>query len=512
VGKPIWTVFIALLASFAGAQGTLRLAVSEDWETLDPAFAAGVQTGAMVATLFDGLMRYDYESTDVVPNLAAEIAVNDDATEFTFTLHEGVSFHDGSPLSAEDVKHSFERVVDPETTSPVAWVFTDARISGIDAFASGEAEEISGIEVVDERTVRITLDEPYAPFLFHLAMPAAHIVPRAAAAADVDFSDNPIGTGPFRFAGRVRDSSLDLEANPNYFAGAPNISGVSYRIITDPLITWQEFTAGNLHVSPIPPALFDQVTGDPQYEPLIRELPELAVFYLAMNQNFEPFDDVRVRRAVAMAIDREALVSGPYNGAGIVASGPVPPGLAGFEEDLEPIPFDPEGARDLLAEAGLENGFDMTIWTSRNPTTVAVTELIQFFLGEIGVRVTLNQVDFGTLLDAAIAGQAPSYYLSWFADYADAYNFLHPLFVARGGEFGYDNPELRELLAEAATLAELEARAPLYARSNRLVAEDTPLVFIYYPLTYYAVAENVTGILNHPIFNAEKFTQVALSE
>lgn len=213
-----------------------------------------------------------------------------------------------------------------------------------------------------------------------------------------------------------------------------------------------------------------------------------------------------------MAIDRAAIVNGPYNGAGVVASGPVPPGLAGYEEDLEPIPFDPEGARELLAEAGFEDGFEMTLWTSRNPTTVAVTELMQFFLGEVGVRVTLNQVDFGTLLDAAIAGQAPSYYLSWFADYADAYNFLHPLFVARAGEFGYDSPELQGLLEEAATKAELEARVPLYEQGNRLVAEDVPLVFIYYPLTYYAVSENASGILNHPIFNADKFTQVELSE
>ena len=181
-----------------------------------------MQTGSIVAKLYDGLMRYDYDSTDVVPNLAENVEVNDDATVFTITLRDGVTFHDESPLTAEDVKYSFERVVAPDTASPVSWVFVDAGISGVEAFVNGEADGVSGIEVLDPKTVRITLDQPYAPFLFHLAMPAAHIVSQAATSAlepGEDLSANPVGTGPFTLADRVRDSSLTLSRLPGLLRG-----------------------------------------------------------------------------------------------------------------------------------------------------------------------------------------------------------------------------------------------------------------------------------------------------
>ena len=505
---------VLLFASPALAQ-TLHLATNEDWETLDPAFASGVQTGAIVAKLYDGLMRYDYNSTEVVPNLAENVEVNDDATVFTITLRDGVTFHDGSPLTAEDVKYSFERVLNPDTASPVSWVFEDAGISGIEAFVSGEADGVSGIEVLDPQTVRITLDQPYAPFLFHLAMPASHIVSQAvtsALPAGSDLSSNPVGTGPFTLADRVRDSSLTLAAYPDYFAGAPAIDGVEYRIITDPLITWQEFLAGNLDVSGVPDALFDDITNDPQYEEMLETLPELAVYYFALNQQFEPFRDLRVRRAVAMAIDRQAIIDGVYNGKDLLANSPIPPGLAGYDAELQAYTYDPEMARQLLTEAGYPDGFDLTIWSTRTDTTVAVNEAIQFYLSEVGIRAELNQVDFGTLLDAAINGRAPAFYLSWFADYGDAYNFLHPLYVASGADrYGYSNPEVAEIVGEAATKGELSERVPLYQEAQRLVVEDVPVVYIRYPVSYYAVRPGVTGILNHPIFNADKFMEVTIS-
>src|SRR5690606_23516921 len=363
------------------AQGTLNLSTNEDWETLDPAFASGVQTGAMVAKLYDGLMRYDYETTDVVPNLAESVDANEDATVFTFTLHEGVKFHDGSTLTANDVKYSIERVLDPATASPLTWVFEDAGIVGAEAFVNGEAAEVSGIEVLDERTVRITLEAPYAMFLYHLAMPAAHIVSEAVTsqlADGEDLSGNPVGTGPFMLADRLRDSSLTLRAFDDYFAGRPKIDGVNYRIITDPLIAWNEYLAGNLDVTGIPSALFLDVVNDPQYADQITATPQLAVFYFALNQRIPALQDVRVRRAIAMAVDRQAIVDGPYNGTDQLANAPIPPGLAGYDDTIEAIPYDPEGARALLAEAGYPDGFTLDIWSTRAEVTVAVSELIQF--------------------------------------------------------------------------------------------------------------------------------------
>lgn len=508
------TLLALAVLSLGFAQGILNLSNNEDWETLDPAFASGVDTGAMVAKLYDGLMRYDYESTDVVPNLAESVDVNDDATVFTFTLHDGVTFHDGEPLTASDVKYSFERVLDPATASPLTWVLEDAGIVGIEEFVSGSADGVSGIEVVDDLTVRITLSAPYAMFLHHLAMPATSIVPEHVASQlgeGEDLSSNPVGTGPFSLGERLRDSHLDLVANEDYFAGRPSIDGVHYRIITDPLIAWEEFNAGNLDVSGIPSALFLDVVDDPQYADVIQTTDELAVYYFAFNQRIEELKDVRVRRAIAMAIDRQAIIDGPYNGTDALANAPIPPGLAGYDPSIEAIPYDPEGARELLAEAGYPDGFEMEIWSTRAETTIAVNELIQFFLSEVGITATINQVDFGVLIENAIAGRAPAFYLSWFADYADAYNFLHPLYVASGAErYGYSNPRVAELLEQAKTMASLEDRVPLYEEAQRLIVEDVPVVYIRYPVSYYVQREGVTGVLNHPIFNADKFTLVQL--
>ena len=511
-------IFTALVAaavlSLGFAQGILNLRNNTDWETLDPAFAAGVDTGDMVAKIYDGLMRYDYESTDVVPNLAERVEVNDDATVFTFHLHRDVTFHDGHPLTARDVKYSFERLLDPDTASPLTWVLEDTGIVGVEEFVNGDVDEVIGIEVVDDYTVRISLLRPYAMFLHHLAMPAAHIVPEHIASQlgpGEDLSGNPIGTGPFKFAGRVRDSHLDLVANEDYFAGRPHIDGVHYRIITEDLIAWEEFNAGNLDAVGIPSALLLDVINDPAYADRLHSTEELAVFYFALNQRVEPLNDVRVRRAIAMAIDRQAIIDGPYNGTDKLANAPIPPGLAGYDESIEPIPYDPEGARRLLAEAGYPNGFEMEIWSTRAETTIAVTELIQFFLSEVGIRATINQVDFGVLIENAIAGRAPAFYLSWYADYADAYNFLHPLYVATGAQrYGYSNPRVAELLEEAKTMAELEDRVPLYQEAQRLIVEDVPVVYIRYPVSYSVVREGVTGLLDHPIFNADKFMLVQL--
>jgi len=506
------SALVALTLGFA--QGVLRLSTTENWETLDPAFASGVQTGAMVAKLYDGLMRYDYDSTDVVPNLAESIEVNDDATVFTFHLHRNVTFHDGEPFTAHDVKYSFERLLNPATASPLTWVLEDTGIVGIDEYVSGAADGISGIEVLDDYTVRITLAAPYAMFLHHLAMPAAHIVPEHVASQleqGEDLSGNPVGTGPFILDNRLADSHLSLRANFDYFAGRPNIDGVLYRVITDPLIAWEEFNAGNLDASGIPSALFLDVVNDPAYANVIRSTEDLAVFYFALNQRVAPLDDVRVRRAIAMAIDRQAIIDGPYNGTDTLANAPIPPGLAGYDPSIEPIPYDPEGAKALLAEAGFPNGFEMEIWSTRAETTVAVTELIQFFLSEVGIRANINQVDFGVLIENAIAGRAPAFYLSWFADYADAYNFLHPLYVAQGAQrYGYSNPRVAELLEQAKTFADLDDRVPLYQEAQRLIVEDVPVVYIRYPVAYSVVREGVEGLLTHPIFNADKFMQVKL--
>src|SRR5690606_35972674 len=244
----------------------------------------------------------------------------------------------------------------------------------------------------------------------------------------------------------------------------------------------------------------------PQYANVIQTTNDLAVYYFALNEKVPPLDDVRVRRAIAMAIDRQAIIDGPYNGTDTLANAPIPPGLAGYDESIEPIPYDPEGARRLLAEAGYPDGFDLEIWSTRAETTIAVNELIQFFLGEVGIRATINQVDFGVLIENAIAGRAPAFYLSWFADYADAYNFLHPLFVAQGEQrYGYRNERVAELLEQAKAIPELEDRVPLYQEAQRLIVEDVPVVYIRYPVSYVVVREGVTGLLNHPIFNAEKF-------
>ncbi|MEC9488121.1 MAG: ABC transporter substrate-binding protein [Halanaerobium sp.] len=385
--------------------GTLNLSNNTDWDTIDPAYCSGFDAGAMAVKIFDGLVRFDYYSNDIVPCLATSWDTSEDGTVWTFYLRKGVKFHNGREVTAHDVKYSFDRLFDPETASPGTWAFD--MIAGAQDSLDGVTDELTGVKVIDDYTVQFTLSYPFGLFLKHLTLPYALVVPQEVVAEYGDrFSEHAVGTGPWKLTKWEHNYELILDANEDYFDGRPYLDRIVYRVIPEPMTSFAEFEAGNLDFSSIPDAEWDRVMSDPEYEPYIHEMTELSTYYLALNCGIEPLDDPKVRRAVSMAIDRQTIIDTLRRGTDTLATGPLPPGIEGYVK-RDPIPYDPEGAKALLAEAGYPDGFDIEIWSTTSSVTVRMVGAIQAYLKQVGINAEIVKNEWGVFFSAAQKGEVP---------------------------------------------------------------------------------------------------------
>ncbi|HET6518541.1 MAG TPA: ABC transporter substrate-binding protein, partial [Geminicoccaceae bacterium] len=284
-------VLLAAAAPAALAQdqpqqgGTMTVTYKDDVSTLDPAIGYDWQNWSMIKSLFDGLMDYEPGTTDLVPDLALSHELSEDGLTYTFTLRDGVTFHNGRGLTAEDIKYSIERVVRPETQSPGQGFFS--MIEGFDALAAGDAEELSGIEVVDERTVRFTLSRPDATFLHVLALNFAHAVPREAVEEHgADFGNNPVGTGAFRLADWTLGQQVVFERNGDYYReGRPRLDRIVFEVGQEPVVALLRLQRGEVDMlgDGIPPANFLEVMNDPEWRDNVVEGGQLHTGYVTMN-------------------------------------------------------------------------------------------------------------------------------------------------------------------------------------------------------------------------------------
>ena len=305
------------LATAAGAQsladakqgGEMTVTYKDDVSTLDPANGYDWQNWSMIKSLFDGLMDYEPGTTTLTPDLAESYTISDDGTVFTFKLRPGVKFHNGRELVADDVKYSIERVVKPETQSPGAGFF--ATIKGFEEFQAGTSPELAGVKVLDPATVEFTLSQPDATFLHKMALNFAHVVPKEAVEeAGADFGRKPVGTGAYKLAEWTLGQRVVFERNPDYWkAGVPKLDQITFEIGQEPTVALLRLQRGEVDVlgDGIPPAQFLQVKDNPG-DAAIVEGGQLHTGYVTMNVNIPPLDDVRVRQAVNMAINKDRIV------------------------------------------------------------------------------------------------------------------------------------------------------------------------------------------------------------
>lgn len=506
-----------LRASGAMRSSTLVVGKLADAVKLDPADALEGESAVVTQNIFDTLVEYKDGSTEIQPALATSWRAARDGKSWMFTLRKGVLFHDGTPCNAEAVVFSFKRQMDPRHPFHAFGHFVYWK-----TMWGGYPGKIKDVQAVDTYTVKFLLQSPVAPFLANLAMfPFAVVSPTAVKQWREDFFKHPVGTGPFSFVEWRRNERIVLQANQSYWRGTPHLSRLIFQPIPDNTSRRLQLEQGGVHF----------MTGiNIEDIPLLRKNPRIVVAtkpgenlaYLAMNVTKPPLNNVLVRRAVNMAVDREILVKTLYQGLGTVTNTPLPPILWGYESSIKGYPHDPARARELLAKAGYPNGFSTSLWypsTTREylPQAKAVAEAIQANLKEVGIICKLFTFDWGTYLNKTYNGEHEMALLGWVGDNGDPDNFLYPLLDkdnARkpGSNIAfYENNEVHKLILEAQQTLDQSRRAALYKRAQKIIAEEAPWVPLVSAHQKVAYRKEVKGFIPHPT-GMLRFHPVSLSE
>ena len=486
---------------------------SRDWydpRSLDPARATDVPTGRAVAYLFDGLTRFTPDAR-IEPGLASSWDVSPDGLQYTFHLRTGVQFHDGTPFRATHVRQSFTRVLDPATKAGSVWPLYP--IKGARAFADGKGTAL-GLDVRNDSTIVITLEEPFAIFPKLLAMPIASIVPENVGA---DFSEKPVGTGPWKLVEWKHDDYVKFAKNPSYFGGAPTIDTLIARIIPEPSTAVAEFESGTVDILYVPEDQTKVWEDTDTRSARLTSAPALRLWYLGVNETRGPLKDVRVRRAIATALDVPTLLKQLLAGRGRVAAGVIPPSLEGADPTRKPFTYNTAAARALLKDAGFPNGIDLELWCSQTPQFARLAQSIQAYLASAGIRVKLVQRDASTMRAAARAGQTDLVLKDWYADYPDAENFLYPLLHTAnrgaGGNVSFFSDAAFDKLVDASRReSDATKRAVLYRSADSLAYANVGLVPLFFYNELYAVQPWVQGFEVPVIFNGQRWTKVRLEQ
>jgi peptide/nickel transport system substrate-binding protein/oligopeptide transport system substrate-binding protein len=478
--------------------GTYHKALWQDPLTLDPAFFTDVYATAVAQQVFDGLVQFD-ANLNVVPSIAKSWEASRDGLVWTFHLRQGVKFHHGREVHADDFVYTFTRILDPRTASPRAWLFE--RVQGAAKFRAGEADRVEGLQALDAYTLQITLSQPYAPFINLLGMAQAQVVPpeevqRLGAA----FGRQPVGAGPFRFVNWVAGEEITLAANEAYHEGRPFLDRLHYRIMTNHQDILAEFAKGALEDVDLTGQEGTPLSRDPRFN-YVRK-PLLTTAFLGLNTSHGPLSQREVRQAINHAIDREAMVSTIRQNRHVQARGILPLGMPGYNPDLADYPYNLARARQLLAEAGYPEGKDLPpleLWTSSKTAVILQEqEAIKRDLERLGIRVELFTAENWKQYRTEVVGKRPGamYRYSWFADFPDPDNFLFSQFHSQSPDnfANYSNPAVDHLLERARSEGDYLKRIALYRQAEALIMADAPVVNLMYYTCEYLFQRHVQGI------------------
>jgi peptide/nickel transport system substrate-binding protein len=479
--------------------GSMTVTYKDDVSTLDPAIGYDWQNWSMIKSLFDGLMDYEPGTTTLKPDLAESYEISPDGQTFTFKLRQGVKFHNGRELTAEDVKYSIERVVNPATQSPGAGFF--GSIKGFEEASAGKADSLSGITVVDPYTIKFELSRPDATFLHVAAINFAHVVPKEEVEKHgADFGKHPVGSGAFRLAEWTLGQKLVFERFADYWnKGLPKLDQITFEVGQEPIVALLRLQKGEIDIpgDGIPPAKFIEVKEDPAFKDLVIQGGQLHTGYVAMNVKIKPFDDVKVRQAVNMAINKDRIVR-IINGRAIPANQPLPPTMPGYAKDYEGYPYDVEKAKALMAEAGLPDGVETELFVMNTDPQPRIAQAIQQDLAAIGIKASVKSLAQANVI--AAGGEpdgAPMIWsggMAWIADFPDPSNFYGPILGCGGAVQGgwnwswYCNEELDSQAAAADAIvdpAKKAEREEMWRNIYLKIMEDAPWA---------------------PIFNEERFS------
>lgn len=471
-------------------------------KSLDPQTVTAINDFRILMNVYDGLVRYKDGALEVEPALATAWQISEDGKSYTFTLREGVKFHDGTRFDAEAVKFNFDRMLDEShpyhETGPFPLSFFFSAI-----------EEVT---MVDDMTVRFDLNEPYAPFLSNLAYPTGLIVsPAAVAKHGKDFGRNPVGTGAFEFAEWEGNTKVVVTRNDDYWDGNAELEAVIFRPITDANTRVAEMLSGGLDIMvEVPPDNVATFASDEDYNLLEQAGPH--VWFLILNAKEGPMADKRVRQAVNYAINKKELVEDVLQGTAEIAAGPTPPAFAwAYNSSLTPYPYDPDKARSLIKEAGHE-GAKLTFYVTEGGSgmldPVPMGAAIQADLAKVGLDVDIETYEWNSFLDKVnpgLEGKADMAQMAWMTNDPDTLPFLALRTGAWPAEGGfnsgyYSNPKVDELLESARSATDQAERAKYYREMQTIVRDDAPWAFVANWKQNAVASSRVDGFSLQPSF------------
>lgn len=474
--------------------GTFVVASIGDATYLNPLLATDSASNDINNLVYNGLVKYD-KNIQLVGDLAESWTITDEGRTLTFRLREGVRWHDGVPFTSEDVLFTFEQLVSTNTRT---------------AF-SADYLLVTSTAVPDARTFRVSYDKPFAPALESWGM---GILPKHIfSGGDINShpaNRRPIGTGPYRFKEWKADEKIVLTANEDYFEGRPHFDRYVYRIIPDLSVQFLELRQGSLSMmSPTP----DQYNGYDEFFTHYDKYhyPAFRYEYFAFNLKNPLFQDRRVRRAIAHAIDKKAIIDGVYEGMAVSATGPFPPASWAFNPAVPDIPFNPEESKKLLAAAGWRDTdgdgiidrdgkpFAFTIITNQgNKIRESISQIIQNGLQNIGIRVEIRIIEWSVFIHKYIDERTfDATVLAWsLARDPDAYSIWHSKQIQKNqyNFVSYNNPAVDRLLERGRGTFGVENRKPIYHEIHRLIAEDVPYVFLVYPESLPVIHKKILGV------------------
>ncbi len=510
-------VWCSLLAGCARsgpdlAEGRLRLADTVDIRTLDTAIGYDTASWKFERLINDGLLNYADADATLVPAVARALPEVVDGRRFTFHLRDDVYFHNGRRVVAEDFRYALLRVLDPKTASPARGLYEN--IVGAKAFSEGHAKDVPGLRCPDERTFEVELERPDLAFLNVITMPFAYAIPREEVEKYTlaEWPRHAVGCGPYRLTKWEPGVRIRVERFDRFYdSSRGKVNVVEQRFGVPDYMQLMMFERGQIDVSGIPMTDFERITRDPRFKPMLRSIDENAVYYASMNCEIPPFDKKAVRQAFNYAIDRQRIYQLQV-GTIKVAQGVLPPGMPGYDPTMPSYAYDPERAKALLAKAGFPEGLEVEMTTRDRPAERRIAESMQADLAKVGVKCSVRSITFPQWLDLAGArGKMPFTINAWFQDYPDPSNFLDILLNGRRitdehceNRSFYNNPTVTRLLDQAAQMTDAKARLALYGKIERLVVDDAPWIFLYYPTRYVLVQPWVKGYQLHPVWSSRE--------
>lgn len=515
--------------------GDLVASYASDASSLDPAGQNDLPSDQRRNVIYEGLFYLD-EDLNPQPRLATDYEQTDDTT-WVFNLREGVKFHDGTDFNADAVKASFERIMDPAVASARANIF----------------EMISEINVIDDYTIEIVTEYPFAPFLNYLAHDGAGIVSKEVIDEDyqnaIDQSDQdisldefyelreaggeeyeavaqavgnntgaiieqkPIGTGYMQFQSRTPGEEIVVERFDDYWDEPAKLDTVTFKVVVEDASRIAELESGQSHfIQGFDNGQWERIENHPEMETY--PVYNLSNEYIGMNTQEGPLEDKRVRQAIAHMVDKEEIMEGIYFGVGREMKGAIQQELLGYNENLEDLDYDPERAKELLSEAGYEDGFDLTVMTNDSPERVDLAVLMQEKLKEIGIDLEIEQLEWGAYLEAVSNGEHDLFILGWPNPVGDPDQSFWPLVHssmqgASGNRSFYENEEVDSLLEQGRQELDEGKREEIYQRVDEILIEDQPFVSIRQAQSANAARTEVQGLeINN--FNKPDFRNVTL--